>query len=355
MSGTSMATNEVNIHGIPEFYSAASGACLVAGTFLNVFLIWLVCTQSRRELASYKVVIVQSCVLDLIALFVAVLVQPIFNFVHGRFAMVQNGPFKGLEQPYSFMLSAVWFGVFYFCIVSNVLQFVYRYLMICRNTKLSFGKYMMLLIAGCSIASVHLVLLYFALYPAERPTEEFRQIVDRYLGVASGERVEISLMGQSMIFPCSMHCVYLLALEVICYGTVIFCSLRIKQAVNDSLSCGRMERKKMEIERQLTVSLLIQALIPFLAVVIVFLCLVFCNYAMYYHSTMTIPLMAYMSLPIPSVAVLNPLITIVVIQPYRQFVFGRGPRATSSVHASKQPNHTMPTHHTSNDTEAEKN
>lgn len=55
-----------------------------------------------------------------------------------------------------------------------------------------------------------------------------------------------------------MHCVYLLALEVICYGTVIFCSLRIKQAVNDSLSCGRMERKKMEIERQLTVSLLIQ-------------------------------------------------------------------------------------------------
>lgn len=59
---------------------------------------------------------------------------------------------------------------------------------------------MMLLIAGCSIASVHLVLLYFALYPAERPTEEFRQIVDRYLGVASGERVEISLMGQSVSF-----------------------------------------------------------------------------------------------------------------------------------------------------------
>ncbi|KAH7717377.1 7TM GPCR protein [Aphelenchoides avenae] len=132
MSGTSVDIEEFNIQKVTSFYSGFSGICLVTGTFLNVLVIWLVCTQSRSLLASFKTVMVQHCVFELVSLFAAVLVQPLFNFVRGRFAMMHNGPLRNVAQPVSFVLTEVWFATLYFCIASNVLQFVYRYLLLCR-------------------------------------------------------------------------------------------------------------------------------------------------------------------------------------------------------------------------------
>lgn len=52
--------------------------------------------------------------------------------LEGSAVMLQNGPFRAVKQPWNFILAEMWVFGYYFSIVSIVVQFIYRYLILCR-------------------------------------------------------------------------------------------------------------------------------------------------------------------------------------------------------------------------------
>lgn len=52
--------------------------------------------------------------------------------LEGSNVMLMNGPFRGVPQPWSFFLVEMWIFGYYFSVVSIVVQFVYRYLILCK-------------------------------------------------------------------------------------------------------------------------------------------------------------------------------------------------------------------------------
>uniref|UniRef100_A0A915EGR5 G protein-coupled receptor n=1 Tax=Ditylenchus dipsaci TaxID=166011 RepID=A0A915EGR5_9BILA len=77
--------------------------------------------------------------------------------------------------------------------------------------------------------------------------------------------------------------------------------------------------KVKEINRQLTISLVVQALLP----AFVFCILIFCLVVLLIVVDTNLFTMTYLAAPLNWMAVLSPLLTIIIIRPYRNFVLCR--------------------------------
>ena len=89
--------------------------------------------------------------------------------LNGAVIIVQNGPFRSSPRMLNFILMELWTFAYYFSIMSNVSQFIYRYLMLCHRMQMTRFRHAMLLVIGALIVLVHNYLIYFAGGPSYTP------------------------------------------------------------------------------------------------------------------------------------------------------------------------------------------
>uniref|UniRef100_A0A915DQ31 G-protein coupled receptors family 1 profile domain-containing protein n=1 Tax=Ditylenchus dipsaci TaxID=166011 RepID=A0A915DQ31_9BILA len=102
-------TNERNYRAFSSFYGTVSWLCFVLGVMLNFLLIWLIIKKTHGEMKAYSKILLQTCVLDLYTLTMAVVVQPIYIMLEGNNIMLQNGFFREASQPLNFIVGELWF------------------------------------------------------------------------------------------------------------------------------------------------------------------------------------------------------------------------------------------------------
>ncbi|KAI1727236.1 serpentine type 7TM GPCR chemoreceptor str domain-containing protein [Ditylenchus destructor] len=254
--------------GFGGVYSTTSWICFVLGSMLNGLLIWLVMKKSPRELKAYNCILVQTCVVDLFALILSVMVQPIYIMLEGSNLMLQNGLFRSTTQPVNFIMAELWVLGYYFSIVSIVIQFIYRYLTVCRNVTVTPIIHMTMLFAGAFIVSGYNGLLYFAMYPRHELSETMNQSIRQFFdyGFPEDEYIQVSMIGQP-------------------------------------------------------------ATLPLLAVLIGVFCVFVCTTAITIGSLFSLYFISFLTVPVPWIPVINPLITLMIVRPYRNFMlFDRGHR-----------------------------
>ncbi|KAI1706122.1 serpentine type 7TM GPCR chemoreceptor str domain-containing protein [Ditylenchus destructor] len=126
--------------------------CAILGIFFNSLLIWMIVYRSVAEIRPYSRILLQTCVIDIYTVVTMIVVQPVFAIVSGWNVMHENGIARHLPLPYNVILMLLWIFGYYFSIISNALQFFYRYLVLCREMKISPLHYLlMLLIASIPV------------------------------------------------------------------------------------------------------------------------------------------------------------------------------------------------------------
>uniref|UniRef100_A0A915DEP3 G-protein coupled receptors family 1 profile domain-containing protein n=1 Tax=Ditylenchus dipsaci TaxID=166011 RepID=A0A915DEP3_9BILA len=140
---------------------------------------------------------------------------------------------------------------------SNSVQFIYRYLAICRDTHVSAIKYFgMLGIAG-------LFTLYLATFAAFSCYQSSLDLDAQSLNIKRNIEVEgihITCIIRSDLLLQLLHSVNILLFTIVCYSFIFICGFKIRKLIKQ-----HSKSRKTENDRQMTLMLILQAILPFIA------------------------------------------------------------------------------------------
>jgi len=108
-------------------------------------------------------------------------------------------------------------------------------------------------------------------------------------------------------------------MEVLIVVIIIFCGVKIRKFVSKAVH-GELTPQLIEINRQLSQTLILQAILPLIAIFIGAFCSFVCIWAYFVLEFPSLYFVAYGTLPVPLIPVLNPVITILVVKQYRRRV-----------------------------------
>ncbi|KAI1707206.1 serpentine type 7TM GPCR chemoreceptor str domain-containing protein [Ditylenchus destructor] len=230
--------------------------CAILGIFVNSLLIWLIVYRSVAEIRPYSRILLQTCVIDIYTIITMIVLQPVFVIVSGWNVMYVNGPARYSALPYNFILMLLWMFGFYFSIISNALQFFYRYLVLCREVKISSLRYLLMLLTASIPVFGYLWIVCCVTYPD--PSSRISSFT---------AQISFNINETNQIVQ-------------IAYGAILPC-----------------------------VSSLLSIIAVLTSVLVV--------------NASSVNYMAYITMPVHWIPVLNPVITIIVVRSYRRAVFRR--------------------------------
>ncbi|KAI1703416.1 serpentine type 7TM GPCR chemoreceptor srd domain-containing protein [Ditylenchus destructor] len=317
--------------------------CIVVGLglTLNILLAWLILMRSVKEMQVYSKVLMQTCILDIFLLIVIGIVQPIYVLHNGWNMLVVNGPLRTVDHPWNHIQMAAWFFAHTFSIISNCVPFVYRYFLICRSKVMSSIPYLLMLFTCVLLLVPYMCLLTWATYPREVQIGANYTEVIELLGMnVDPAKFRVGLMMTTDSVPWALTSCYIVTLETISYTIIIVCGLKLQKFVRESM---RQNRPRMvEVNHQLNRVLVLQTLLPITELCVSLSC--------YLTSTLSgagasVFAVVFALLPFHWIPLLNPLITILVVKPYRNFLLK--PTCAKQIHALASSRYTgnseMPT------------
>uniref|UniRef100_A0A915EFR9 Vomeronasal type-1 receptor n=1 Tax=Ditylenchus dipsaci TaxID=166011 RepID=A0A915EFR9_9BILA len=106
--------------------------CFVLGCFLNCLLIYLIKKKTVNEMKMYSRILLQTCFNNLYNLAISALVQPIYILEGDRSIIFHNGMLRTSPPSIQHITYLAWFLGFYFSALFLPVQFIYRYLVLCK-------------------------------------------------------------------------------------------------------------------------------------------------------------------------------------------------------------------------------
>uniref|UniRef100_A0A914QRC3 Uncharacterized protein n=1 Tax=Panagrolaimus davidi TaxID=227884 RepID=A0A914QRC3_9BILA len=286
---------------------------------LNSLLAFAVARRSTKMLQSYRKVFVFHIFIDYCLSFITVLtmVQPIGTTLNGDpiFFHIIGGLIFSPPQPWTTILAtiAVFFAIYN--ITTAPVSFIYRYLIICHNYELTILPFFGLcVIAGIGPLGYALTILYKELTTRELEDEAVALFAGSDWIDSDGNPPNFGVMYTSRY---SVNTYITPVTVFISYSIVIYCTIWIslkmwKLRAMQANSTGRNRRS----QSQLQTVLFCQALIPFFTAGL---------------STLAIQIgkifglsqpwwFFYLNLINTWSPVVNPLVALIVIAPYRKFI-----------------------------------
>uniref|UniRef100_A0AC35G8U2 Uncharacterized protein n=1 Tax=Panagrolaimus sp. PS1159 TaxID=55785 RepID=A0AC35G8U2_9BILA len=110
----------------------------------NILMLFIINTQAKNQLKQYRKVLLMNTIVDLIYSIHTILFQPTVFVVDGYFFMVMEGFFQYWPQPFTTIFCHTHLFMLYVTLTVVPVQFVYRYLLICRNIELNNFNFLVL-------------------------------------------------------------------------------------------------------------------------------------------------------------------------------------------------------------------
>uniref|UniRef100_A0A914HXN1 G protein-coupled receptor n=1 Tax=Globodera rostochiensis TaxID=31243 RepID=A0A914HXN1_GLORO len=290
--------------------------CLLVGVPLNLLLIWLLLRRTSKEMRVYSQILVQTCVVDLLVLVLGELVQPVFFVDNGIGHDLMAGPLQIVPNPANHIVFMLWFGLFYFSTEGLAVQFVFRYLTICRKMPMNTLKYFALLTVALLFETVVALALTLSSYPGA----QHQQIDDPKVLLALGTQRKLTLALRSdSSDPFVVECFLLLFLsDTFIYATILICAVKIhsflkRQFVEYKLS------KWSELNGQITKTLLVQSFLPSVPLLMCTFGVAATIFALP-SGNFLISAEMLITAPLCWLPLANPLVTILTVKHYRREV-----------------------------------
>ncbi|CAK5083575.1 unnamed protein product [Meloidogyne enterolobii] len=286
----------------------------------------------------YAKIILQTSFCDLALLIFGHLVQPIIFVADGIAIVIENGIVNNWERPWNILIYDFWFFISLFVSVGVAVQFIYRYLILCRDIEIKTGGYFLILTIAAIAEGVLLSFFYWIGYPSYEAKIENEQIL-RILGEAINNNTKMSLRPtlygnrSDIRWVIWLACFFLYG--IFCYLIIWFCFSKIVDYIRKNLKQSSTCPRVNELNRQMTMNMAIQASIPVLDILV----FMFVTFASIVDATSDwfICLTMLMGPIINWIPVLNPLATIITVAPYRRTLIKVGPSLPPAINSAHPP------------------
>ncbi|KAH7707889.1 7TM GPCR protein [Aphelenchoides avenae] len=300
---------------VTEVHHLADTCINTVAIFLNFVLLCVILKCSSSQMRAYRNVLLMTCISDISLNVVALIVQPAI-FTKGTYVLaVSNGWFKGV---YPFLDRA---GVATFCsmvhtnIVLIVVQFMYRYRMLCLEEKARSSNWKLFAAAGfwCTLQALNAMWCFTTGVTEER--QRTASEILRELGWGSNETpASYSTLNHASEFRIFLHHLIYFVSTLGGYSAIIWSHVKIGAFLKDRRQVMSPQTRRMQA--QLTRMLTALAISPLLfitgpaAMTVVLIAL---QLSPGYMS-------AFVTVSMSLITVVNPLTTIFFVRPYRRAV-----------------------------------
>ncbi|KAI1706048.1 eukaryotic-type carbonic anhydrase domain-containing protein [Ditylenchus destructor] len=292
--------------------------CTIAGSALNVWLIRLIITCSDKDHSSSDWILLQNCVLEIAMLIISFIVQPGYSGERGFVAMLQEGVIDTHNGAINFTLLSISLVVSCWLVDSSAVQFVHRYLVLCRQQSVTFWKYALMLCCGGSF-SVFFIMVYICFMIAT----PYSVIEPFYANMSE----EMSTKRIALVYPMDSPYMtflnwYTLFLVVIRYSVVLSTGAITWMYVRKELRnvSQRGTSRSRNLNFQVTMAITGQAITPLICNVIPSL---FISYSAITGATFSFSsfLSIYSAVIMKWMPIMNAALTVLIIKKYRRAFF----------------------------------
>lgn len=200
---------------------------------LNTLLLWLILKRSSEELRTYSIILVQTCLSDLLfALAIAVGV-PVITVIDGGLVTFQAGWLAWIPLPTNFCLVSSTISIYIFSFSALGAQFLYRYLASVRGTKLTVRQYTAMLGAPLAVAALTMALQYISTYPSPELMRQTAEVLGPMLGVPCEGLIVPSIPAKTGSAGVAYACLFVTIFGTITgtYALIIWCIYQVSSLV----------------------------------------------------------------------------------------------------------------------------
>ncbi|KAL7075704.1 hypothetical protein ACQ4LE_005175 [Meloidogyne hapla] len=304
--------------------------CLIIGGILNLLVIWLVFKKTPKEMLVYSKIILQTSFCDLTFLIISFIVKPVLLLQDNTFMILENGFGNSFERPLNVIIYYIWIFNCFFISVGITVQFVYRYLILCRGIEIKTGRYFLMLTIAIIFEGILLGFYYCIGYPPIEARinnsnllnflEETTIVIHPVFFVDNSNICWIAWLLSFSFFG------------IICYIIIFICSSKIVRHIRENLIKSGFSSRLVDINKQMTLNMAIQASIPVLEFVpsIITAVGIISGSSIDWLLLLLCPFLDWLP-------VLNPLVTIITVTPYRRTFIGIIRKQQSSTHSVQKP------------------
>uniref|UniRef100_A0AC34QUE4 G-protein coupled receptors family 1 profile domain-containing protein n=1 Tax=Panagrolaimus sp. JU765 TaxID=591449 RepID=A0AC34QUE4_9BILA len=293
----------------------------IVGVIGNILLIYFVWTHKSNVAKVYKRMLIQLAIIDLIFAVITVFIEPMSIVIEGNQYFIQNGFFTEMAHPWNHFLLMFWLSTFYFSFISVCIQYIFRYLVLCRNIQFS-GKLYQTFFVFPFLVSVGLFWLFLHAYWPD-PLSCFQINVLELAQIINNRKCSGFLMASRIkaANPLAKWVVIIAVLIVATnYSIIIFCTLKIRK----SLKIAELSQQTQVLHKEMTKTLFVQAVSPLLVSMGPTLYAVFC--IMFLQTAIESMILAIVFISwLPAI---NSFSTIFLIKQFRNRIFCLKPSAT---------------------------
>ncbi|KAH7702386.1 STR-94 protein, partial [Aphelenchoides avenae] len=303
---------------LDEAYHIIDGTVHTIALLLNAALLLLILTCSRFKIKEYKSLLLVTCLGDLALAIVVVIGEPAFLFEEGYIILVADGFFHGRNAIFDFVCVAVYCGMIHANAVLVVVQFIWRYQLICQQgiaTKPFVKTWRVMIPLSWSVLQALNTFYLFALSTDPVVSQVVgRRILER-VGWHPGTTAFPGMGHFSNIHTALHHCFYTVTL---CggYVTVVWCQYKIFKYMQRHGKSIRESTRRAHVEvNRAMVALAVSPLITSMGPSLIILGCVVLGFS-------AGPIMVYLSVGMSLITVANPLTTIYFVRSYRKAIVG---------------------------------
>ncbi|KAI1698100.1 serpentine type 7TM GPCR chemoreceptor str domain-containing protein [Ditylenchus destructor] len=285
--------------------------CFVIGMLLNSLLVVLLCKNDSALCdKSYRPIILQICIMDMLSLILLTFYMPAYvsagNYVIYYTLGFFNDVFENAALFTQIIFTAWLFSTLLF-IISPSVQFLYRYLILCRKWKPSYQFYV-----GLYLLMV-LFLLSFSILTNNRAVYVSRASNALYrdsIFTDNPANVDLLVITRDSSNPWSMIVTDII--EVVAFCVVVVCGIKIWLHFRRSFKAASDSGKNNHrLQRQVNYVLFIQGGMPMVGNLVSIFLALFLNPETDYMSF----LLNFLALVI---VIVNPLLTLLLVDSYRR-------------------------------------
>ncbi|CAK5020354.1 unnamed protein product [Meloidogyne enterolobii] len=299
---------------IAEIYGAIAFCMATSGLILNFLLIWLILCFTMKEMQIYNRILLQTCIVDITAISLFALVQPVYVSDNGVGTIWEYGPTHYLPNPWQcivFMFTAFMLRITTMNICS---VFAYRYLTLVWGVTIRWKHHIALIIIFMS----PVVVLNVCSFITNQPTPENEHLTNYVLAKTlelSNDTLQTYVLTPLSGFVSNFATV----LTFSSYFIVIAFGVCIQYHVYKKCK-GAAFAKMRNMNRQVTMVLVAQALLP----LITFFPQLMTNMSVFFTMPGLFTSVAGMFLGTTlsaTISVMNPIVTILSVRNYRRLIF----------------------------------
>ncbi|KAI1708599.1 serpentine type 7TM GPCR chemoreceptor str domain-containing protein [Ditylenchus destructor] len=292
--------------------------CTIVGSALNAWLIRLIITCSDKDHSSSDWILLQNCVLEIAMLIISFIVQPGYSGERGCVVLLQEGVIGTHNEAINFTLFSISLVVSCWLVDSSAVQFIHRYLVLCRQQSVTFWKYGLMLCCGGSF-SVFFIMVYicFMIVTPYSVIEPF------YANMSE----EMSTKRIAMVYPMDSPYMtflnwYTFFLVAIRYTVVLSTGgltwMYVRRELNQVSK--RSTSRSRNLNFQVTMAITAQAITPLICNVIPN---IFISYSAITGTTFSFFnfLSIYSAVIMKWMPIMNATLTVVIIKKYRRAFF----------------------------------